>query len=1054
MIKKIYENPTISDTIEFEITTPDFSGCFSSNPYKVDQVIIFFIERSFGSSNNQQYKNLIHDNEKTNAALEAEAIACSNPTPENVIEAKKLRNIANSNISSNTVNFSKSIPVKVFGNKDYPAWLSTDVPNSTITNIAEDFNGNSLYGHYSLIWEPKGEYREGDYILCWTWTMHPSGEKQSLYLPFALQGNTQITTSIPSHYTNPQKYDTLLEHYLPEMYKNYLTGSDLTPEVLTKLNKAIAKGFTQLENLSNQLIDLYDSNAVHESILPYLSNMFSLKLRSNDPILWRRQIKEAVPLFKKKGTYAGLKSALEQTGVEVKKFTQLWQTSSPYTWIDSFKVTDQLEFELSKIALPYDVNNFELSIRYSDSNNYEELSNDYVSFETNDGVTTMTWEGMTHSTPIFLSSGDILRVLYKYKNIPDNTEQLIEDYIRSLPFADLRDERNQTHPLKNWNIRVIEDDDPLFNIIIKDRHPFNDDIIFGHIRTEFAYSENIYNMEEYNNSTRPSTNPCDISKEFVDDCRSCISSKFVIDVEIQDMSNDKIVETFQVIEEYSPFHAILHSLNAVGVVSEFVQSPTEEITCLIKYKAEDYVISGNANYLFHRIMNNPNSNELIKRVLLANGQTVISDQIGIGHNDSIVLYCPEVDFSKQPINQSNVLEIFSPSANAGTYSVSNPIKNTVEISTNRINNSNAFTFRLSNNIYFNPSASIAQKDIKCLGGEDFLALPMKTQWNVENSNYNGLPWTATLTYGTFNVLDINQEGDLVLHDPYNALPTSNINNLVFDLKNETGQIKLESNKGKLKVKRRAKVTINDVGLPNLRLLIKKNDYLVYNNIQYKITGFLNNSNNEFYIENYGLGNATGVPVYIYRRLVNNQVGYLDYKGIKLQTFSNLEQNLNIQNGVNNPGINNQLESNQFKENFLVVIEDEYFQIAEIDGNNITLSGPLKNWGTLLNGGTAVSYYILKFTKEEINIGDNYIEYIDRRGNESSQAVQRDIISTSFNYIMSGGVDSSGTAINAGVASESLGPSSNSDEINDKVDQNESIYFTIQYKDGKISEGSI
>jgi len=52
--------------------------------------------------------------------------------------------------------------------------------------------------------------------------------------------------------------------------------------------------------MANQLIDLFDANALHESLLNYLSNLFAIKLRSSDPTLWRRQIKEAIPLFKKR----------------------------------------------------------------------------------------------------------------------------------------------------------------------------------------------------------------------------------------------------------------------------------------------------------------------------------------------------------------------------------------------------------------------------------------------------------------------------------------------------------------------------------------------------------------------------------------------------------------------------------------------------------------------------------------------------------------------------------------------------------------------------------
>ena len=46
-LKKITENPKITDTILFELETPDGEDCFVSDPYKVDTVIIYHVERDF-----------------------------------------------------------------------------------------------------------------------------------------------------------------------------------------------------------------------------------------------------------------------------------------------------------------------------------------------------------------------------------------------------------------------------------------------------------------------------------------------------------------------------------------------------------------------------------------------------------------------------------------------------------------------------------------------------------------------------------------------------------------------------------------------------------------------------------------------------------------------------------------------------------------------------------------------------------------------------------------------------------------------------------------------
>ena len=143
----------------------------------------------------------------------------------------------------------------------------------------------------------------------------------------------------------------------------------------------------------------------------------------------------------------------------------------------------------------------------------------------------MTWMGEDLSSgAMALVEGDIIRVLYQYKTVPGSLEQNIEDYIQTLPLADIRDEEDQIYPPKNWNVRLLEEDDIMFDVIIPVRHPFHENLIFGQVRTEFPYSENIYNMETYNGSSRDSYDPCFIDRKFRDPCGNCLSSKFSIDI--------------------------------------------------------------------------------------------------------------------------------------------------------------------------------------------------------------------------------------------------------------------------------------------------------------------------------------------------------------------------------------------------------------------------------------------------------------------------------------------------------------------------------------------
>ena len=110
---------------------------------------------------------------------------------------------------------------------------------------------------------------------------------------------------------------------------------------------------------------------------------------------------------------------------------------------------------------------------------YTELTSDYVTISVIDGEYILRWVGDELSIdPIILEEGDSIRVLYEVIEVPAGSQSL-EDFIRSLPLADQRDERDQEYPLKNWNVRLIEEDDPLFPVAIPTRHPFAADVVWG-----------------------------------------------------------------------------------------------------------------------------------------------------------------------------------------------------------------------------------------------------------------------------------------------------------------------------------------------------------------------------------------------------------------------------------------------------------------------------------------------------------------------------------------------------------------------------------------------
>lgn len=1023
MPTKFNENPLTTDEIEFDFITYDNNN-LPVDAYKVDKIIIYYVERNFSSSNLRQYTDSIYVEEKLQLAEAAELVANEDPTEENITAAQRARLDAESAKTTNTFYFNEAKPVHVVGTANFPAWLSTDTDNALIEHITEDEDGNPLIGNFRYTWLPQG-MREGDYFVCYTWTPLIADNSVSSHVKFYLKGNNAVTT-LPIHATIPGKYEKLLERYTPDLFKMYLCDTDRTPDVLEKLNKSVAAGFTVLEDLANQIIDLYDANTLDESLLPYLSNFFNLRLKSQDPTRWRKQIKQAIPLFKKKGTNRGLNESLDQAGVKLIKYDKLWQITSPSTWQESFTYNgENLEWYLSKIALDFDVDNFGLWRREVDSDEYTELTNDYVEFTTEDGITTLEWIGHTLLVdPITLEEGDIIKVLYKYSDVENQT---LEDYIRSLPTADQRDERDQDYPLKNWNVKVISQDDPLFDNLIQN-HPYQEAVIFGQIRTEFPYSENIYNMEEYNGSIRNSENPCDIDKNFLDECNNCLSSSYNLDVEIEELTNDRIIEVRQILKENMPFHAVLHTMNILGGINEFVESPEETVEIYIKNSFNENVISGAGQMYFNRNMKQIE----ILRDMLADSDTV-NTGTGTAYNDFVVLFCGEVNFEGIGLaTEDVVLEILT-SDLEGIYSVSSPKNHTIHIDSisepvDQVNSifedmelsSQAFNFRISNKITDGSvNCEIFQDNIFTLSDENVDFDAVKTQ-------EDGTPWKIEISSVIYEIISILPDKILVLEDD-GSLPSSNtivsyslLNNLDVEIATSTT--------GDLKVTKRGRTEVEEDVVLNFDDITY---YQKIDGIQYKILGMVDGETDKFYIDNYDAGGMGGVTLEIYQRLAENQIGYLSHEGLKLQTEDNLEEILEINNGENSV-VTTPLDDNNFKENFLIEIDSNLYFMEKIDGTTITLSGPDFYAKTLAAGGTSVGYTIYQYEKttnvgipgQQFDLPLHTFPIIDRQGSE---------IITNL---------------------EEMALAQNLGGLSENIKQEENITFQIEYSDGSIEQGTI
>lgn len=940
----IDQNPTFTDTILFDLFTTNDSGV-AITPYKVNAVTIYFIERNYVSSNLQEFD----------------------------LDIRGFKS---------TFNYKNAAPVQVYGTEDFPAWLSSDTENALLTQVLFDENNDPEIGHFQLKWTPSlsTNTREGDYFLCYTWTVIPAGTSQSALFYFNV-GGAFLAPTIPSQQTNPKKYPTLLSRYTPSMFKQVLSTADISPTVIEKTNLAVADGFTEMENLSNQLINLWDANLVKETFLPYLANMFKWKLRSSDPTLWRKQVGNAISMYKKKGTLKGLKEALKNSGIDFKKITWYWQLISNSTWQEAFIVTDnQSQFCLAKVALlPVESNNFHVFYRAKDTSSYVEVPLSYVQFITSTS-TNENCENASFNTTcvnwitniITLQAGDVVRIIYK---ISEPADQQLENYIQTLDLADQRDEVTVTFPSKNWNVRLIAEDDILYPVIVPVKHPFAYAVVYGRKRTEFPYSEQIYNMEEYNGSTRDSTDACDLDYTFSDVCTACRSSKISIDVSIEQLSSDRIEEVEEIIKDFIPFHAVLHSINYVGLMDEFIPSPIEELECLIQSNLEDNIAF--SQFDFDRVIIDGLNPGNITRDMLANATTVAVGTDGVGINFAYSIFSSGINFKEIGIDDTdNLIEILS-GTNQGEYSLLNngsPVADIIGITQYPLDHA-GFPFRFSNIQYEEMGVSVYQENLVMFTDSDIdfslFPIPDGDTWVIDV--------TSGPNVGTYSINRILPDNTLVLTG-WTAGADSGFS---YDL-NAPSDINVASGiSGVVSVSQRGKVETQVLDHFN----VQKGDYVLFNGEQHPIiyieTQPPSPTNDYLYIDGYSGGDQiSSVNITILRRLIDNSVGYLNFRGMQLQTVSDYEVGLGIQNGQN--PVSPLLENSDFKENYLILIGSTYYAMADIDGQNITLNGPVLDWGTL-GETTMVSYTIIQLINMPISIQSGYDEqyrsfdFIDRRG---------------------------------------------------------------------------
>ncbi len=1078
------QKPTVTDTVLFNLPTHVLDGCFGADPYMVNSVTIYFLDVNVVTSeHDKQYDQPIFNPIFRTAYEQSQKIACANPTEANLAAAADAKAKMELNKTTVPIYYSDATPVLTLGTSDYPAWLSSDPSHAFITHVTEDSMGQTQYGHFQYAWTPIG-MDPGNYFICWTWTPYPAGQTLTAHTPFSLYGDQALTTAIPTHQTPPHKWETLFERWLPNMFKQFWTANDLTPEVLRGWNVVNAEMFTMLENLAVQLIDITDASVTPESILSILAQSFGVTLRSSDPTLWRRQIGQTIPQAKMKGTLKGLINALDMAGIQLQQFTRYWQVISPNTWQESFLI-DQPDvgalchLPLSKTPYMADTTNWELYFRSHKKTEWQQLPMDYIQVtqnpptvigctaNTKPGETLIIWLGDQMTPPIKLRDYDEIRIVYPIRQV---LEQELETYIRTLPLMDERDSKqgvvqwknppdplhknepcnfpNVMFPPKDWNTRLIAEDDPYFSLVVATRQPYFDPVTFGWIRTEFAYSENAYGMEEYDGSTRESQNPCDIGADFVSQCSSCQSSCFAVDVAMTNLSDDRILETKSIITDNTPFHAVLYLMNVSGAVNDFVLPPAESIECLASIDIEQFVLSGQGQMVFNRYMQpefqlyrSSDGGQAITNY--APAQTITNETVtnvaGTGYSDMVVLFSPDANLIGVRTDPTlNFLEILG--AETLTFQISPIDEHHAEIIdtfghlTQPLNVS-PFTFRLSTLERAASNVSITQDNYVTLSDGTLQFTFMNIQTSVTNP---GFPWSVMLSTGTYQIADILPNGNLVLSDPSRTLSTSSQSSVSYTLYDHNNAVMATSIQGILHVTNRALVNVQvaNPSIPSVPSVTNIGDYLFYGGNWFQVSDFVAGSPQQFYITGWTSGDVAGANVSLYRRIVDGATGSWSYQGLQLLTTKNYEVGLNIMNGANPPTV--QLESNSFMENFLVLIGTDYYAISGISGNTITLVGPAQSWKTLSAGGQSVTFSIIQYTKIPFTVqpqeypptpGYEFNKY-DRRGQE--------MITVDITQI------ESGTTVDSSLTASMLNTPKGG--VVDTVTQQESIQVKIEWFD--------
>jgi hypothetical protein len=512
----------------------------------------------------------------------------------------------------------------------------------------------------------------------------------------------------------------------------------------------------------------------------------------------------------------------------------------------------------------------------------------------------------------------------------------------------------------------------------------------------------------------------------------------------------------QVAEEFMPFHAVANSFNFWGSMNEFVRQSEERIVAMIQFSKEEILLAGEGQHIFSRdvyqsdiesvrrdvlasmeMLEGPSGNSWTgtarnSRTLLLSSITMEEEEVfdyGFKGKDFgfTSLNVNTQDLGADPFENGNLLEVLGSSPSY--YSVSSLDRSgaVVHGDVDPILVGPVFEYRISNKVA-DLNVDVSQHEEVIFNDEDvdFTITGLVSQHDVDLGLASGPAWHLIFEGKDYSIQNVFPDGTLSLKEVGSAT-------LSPDWKLINGSTtEKEGSSGFKNVTGYGLVEINSPSGLDAREIIRVGDvvYLGWGSTPriYKISSFQKDSN-RFYIRDYSEGGLGSEDVKVYRRIIDKKVGQFGHDGLVIESDQDVQSLLGISNGVGHDPTD--VDSTAIKENHIVFMDGEYYNISEVDGEILRISGPSREYGT---SGISVEFNIYKFSKENLALSEKQKPPYDSKPNvHEFDKVDR-----------SGGVILSGRDGQAGLVA--ISSVLNASEPLDIMSHDERIEYKIEYRE--------